>query len=148
MVKMVRGETSYLVDPRSEELLNRSVPRESWNLWVAHGEPHKTVKPDVESVTTPWAVSVVVPNNEACLVTSRQGRRVEIGPNHHQLVWLPTSVSGVEGHVARRSRARIGRHLELPQRHIHGLAAIVIIVVIVVITAANEDRGRRYCQEN
>lgn len=79
MVKMVRGETSYLVDPRSEEHVERRVPREAWNLWAAHAEPHKTAK-DVERVTTPWALSIVVPNNEACLVTSRQGRRVEIGP--------------------------------------------------------------------
>lgn len=79
MVKMVRGETSYLVDPRSEELTPRRVPKESWNLWVGHAEPHKVAK-DVDSVTTPWALSIIVPNNEACLITSRQGRRVEIGP--------------------------------------------------------------------
>jgi hypothetical protein len=78
MVKMVRGETSYLVDPRFEEFVQRRVPREQWNLWIAHAEPHKAAKD--EFVTTPWAVSITVPNNEACLITSRHGRRVEIGP--------------------------------------------------------------------
>lgn len=77
MVKMVRGETSYLIDPRSEELVQRRVPRESWNLWVGHAEPHKIA---TESTTTPWALSIIVPNNEACLITSRVGRRVEVGP--------------------------------------------------------------------
>jgi hypothetical protein len=79
MVNMVRGETSYLIDPRSEEFVQRRVPRESWNLWVGHSEPHKTANKD-EAITTPWALSIIIPNNEACLITSRQGRRVEVGP--------------------------------------------------------------------
>ncbi len=78
MVKMIRGETSYLVDPRSEEHVLRRVPRESWNLYVGHAEPHKVTRD--EAVTTPWALSITIPNNEACLITSRHGRRVEIGP--------------------------------------------------------------------
>jgi len=84
MVKMIRGETSYLIDPRFEEHVQRRMARESWNLWAAHAEPHKAMKigsgdaPD--SFSTPWAVSILVPNNEACLVASRHGRRVEIGP--------------------------------------------------------------------
>ena len=77
MVKMVRGETSYLVDPRFEEHVHRHVPPEQWNLWIGHAEPHKRA---TEPVVTPWAISVTVPNNEACLITSRHGRRVEIGP--------------------------------------------------------------------
>lgn len=86
MVKMIPGETSYLIDPRFEEHVQRRMARESWNLWVAHAEPHKamTVKPtsgdEPDSFSTPWAISVLVPNNEACLVVSRHGRRVEIGP--------------------------------------------------------------------
>jgi hypothetical protein len=82
MVKMVRGETSYLIDPRTEEHVQRRIPREAWNLWIAHAERHKTISTsDGESaVTSPWAVSIIVPNNEACLITSRLGRRVEIGP--------------------------------------------------------------------
>ncbi len=77
LVKMVRGETSYLVDPRSEEHVHRQVPAEQWNLWIAHAAPHlRSGAP----VTTPWALSVTVPNGEACLVTSRHARRVEIGP--------------------------------------------------------------------
>ncbi len=77
MVKMVRGETSYLVDPRREEHVERRVPAEDWNLWIAHGEPHKRT---AEDVITPWALSVVVPPNEAINITSRHGRRVVIGP--------------------------------------------------------------------
>ncbi|MBX3232247.1 MAG: hypothetical protein KIT84_18960 [Labilithrix sp.] len=84
MVKMVRGETSYLIDPRFEEHVQRRMARESWNLWVAHAEPHKALKTSAgeepDSFSTPWAVSIIVPNNEACLVVSRNGRRVEIGP--------------------------------------------------------------------
>jgi hypothetical protein len=78
MVKMVRGETSYLVDPRYEEHVHRRVPREQWNLWIGHAEPHKVTRD--EAVATPWAISVTVPNNEAVLITSRHGRRVEVGP--------------------------------------------------------------------
>ena len=78
MVKMIRGETSYLVDPRYEEHVHRRVPREQWNLWIAHAEPHKVTRD--EAVTTPWAISVTIPNNEAALITSRHGRRVEVGP--------------------------------------------------------------------
>lgn len=77
MVKMVRGETSYLVDPRCEEHVHRSVPHDRWNLWIGHAEPHKLVN---AAVSTPWALSVIVPNNEAVLITSRHGRRVVIGP--------------------------------------------------------------------
>ncbi|MEZ4473610.1 MAG: hypothetical protein R3F60_23035, partial [bacterium] len=77
MVKMVRGETTYLVDPRSEVHVQRRVPADQWNLWIAHGEHQKRVEKDV---TTPWALSVIVPNNEAILITSRHGRRVVVGP--------------------------------------------------------------------
>jgi major vault protein len=77
MVKMVRGETSYLVDPRSEEHVHRNVPHDRWNLWIGHAEPHKVT---TAAVTTPWALSVIIPNNEAVLVTSRHGRRVVLGP--------------------------------------------------------------------
>ncbi|MBL8974885.1 MAG: hypothetical protein JNK56_30085, partial [Myxococcales bacterium] len=77
MVKMVRGETSYLVDPRGEEHVHRSVPHDRWNLWIGHAEPHKVT---TAAVSTPWALSVIVPNNEAVLITSRHGRRVVIGP--------------------------------------------------------------------
>lgn len=87
MVKMVRGETSYLVDPRSEERVQRRVPREAWNLWIAHSEIHKVAKTGStdtgehgQFIVSPWAFAVTIPNNEACLITSRHGRRVEIGP--------------------------------------------------------------------
>ncbi|HEY8375323.1 MAG TPA: hypothetical protein VIK91_02490, partial [Nannocystis sp.] len=77
MVKMVRGETSYLVDPRSEEHVHRRVPHDKWNLWIGHAEPQKIT---TSEVVTPWALSVIVPNNEAVLITSRHGRRVVVGP--------------------------------------------------------------------
>lgn len=76
-VKMVRGEKSYLVDPRKEQHVARRVPAKDWNLWIARSEPHKRSAEDVES---PWAVSVIVPNNEAIEITSRHGRRVVEGP--------------------------------------------------------------------
>lgn len=78
IVKMVRGERSYLVDPRNEEHVHRRVPREQWNLTVAHAEPHKATSEAF--VTTPWALSVLIPNNEAVLITSPHKRRVEVGP--------------------------------------------------------------------
>lgn len=77
MVKMVRGETSYLVDPRGEEHVQRRIPHDKWNLWIGHAEPHKIT---TSEVVTPWALSVIVPNNEAVLITSRHGRRVVVGP--------------------------------------------------------------------
>jgi hypothetical protein len=78
-VKTIKGETSYLIDPRSEEHVQRRMTKDAWNLWIGHAEPHKMVQ-DQESFSTPWAVSILVPNNEACMVVSRHGRRVEIGP--------------------------------------------------------------------
>lgn len=71
MVKMVRGEQSYLVDPRLEEQVKRRVSREQWSLWVA------PVKDDVDTL---WAVAIDIPTNAACEITSRRGSRVEIGP--------------------------------------------------------------------
>jgi major vault protein len=56
-----------------------SVPHDRWNLWIGHAEPHKVT---TAAVTTPWALSVIVPNNEAVLVTSRHGRRVVTRPVH------------------------------------------------------------------
>lgn len=76
-VRLMRGKQSYLVDPRKEVQITRTVSREDWNLWVAASEPHKLAH---EAVTTPWAVSVVVPNNMAILVTSDNARRVVQGP--------------------------------------------------------------------
>jgi hypothetical protein len=75
--RLVRGKQSYLVDPRKEVQITRTVPVDEWNLWVAAGEPHKwTDRP----VTTPWALSIIVPNNTAVLVTSANARRVIEGP--------------------------------------------------------------------
>ncbi len=76
-VRLVRGKQSYLVDPRKEVQITRTVPADDWNLWIAANEPHKlTAVP----VTTPWAVSITVPNNTAVLITSANDRRVVEGP--------------------------------------------------------------------
>lgn len=76
-VRLVRGKQSYLVDPRKEVQVTRSVPTDDWNLWIAASEPHKrTSRP----ITTPWALSITVPNNTAVLVTSANSRRVVEGP--------------------------------------------------------------------
>jgi len=80
IVKTVRGEVSYLVDPRSEEHVHRRSPRDQWNLMIAHAEPHKAAPGNDPFVTTPWALSILIPNNEAVLVTSPHSRRVEVGP--------------------------------------------------------------------
>ena len=77
-VKLEKGEKKLLLDPRRERHINRRVPRGMWNLIIAKGEPHKTT--DQKMVETPWALSVIVPNNEAVLVTSKDSRRVVIGP--------------------------------------------------------------------
>src|ERR1043165_6715688 len=58
--RLVRGKPSYLVDPRKEVQITRSVPARDWNLWVAANEPHKVTD---RPVTTPWALSITVPNN-------------------------------------------------------------------------------------
>ena len=73
-VETVKGKTKLLLDPRKQKHVERIVPGYNWNLMIGHVEPHKKVR-DSSSVTTPWAVSVRVPNNEAVLITSRDGRR-------------------------------------------------------------------------
>ncbi len=40
-VRLVRGKQSYLVDPRKEVQITRTVPAVDWNLWIAGNEPHK-----------------------------------------------------------------------------------------------------------
>ena len=53
--------------------VTRTVPADDWNLWIAANEPHKlTQKP----ITTPWALSITVPNNTAVLMTNANTRRV------------------------------------------------------------------------
>lgn len=75
--RLVRGKRSYLVDPRKEVHITRTIPAADWNLWIAVGEQHKTTS---SPVTTPWAVSVIVPHNNAALATSADGQRVIEGP--------------------------------------------------------------------
>jgi major vault protein len=75
--RLVRGKQSYLVDPRKEVQITRAVPTDDWNLWIAAYEPHKfTDRPMI----TPWALSIIVPNNMAVLVTSANARKVVEGP--------------------------------------------------------------------
>ncbi|MFO0759213.1 MAG: hypothetical protein U0359_22165 [Byssovorax sp.] len=75
--RLVRGKQSYLVDPRKEVQITRTVPAADWNLWIAANEPHKRGD---RPVTTPWALSITVPNNMAVLVTSANDRKVVEGP--------------------------------------------------------------------
>ncbi|MBI3273108.1 MAG: hypothetical protein HYZ53_29230 [Planctomycetes bacterium] len=76
-VRLIRGKQSYLVDPRKEVQITRIVPADDWNLWIAANEPHKRT---ATAITTPWALSITVPNNTAILVTSANARRVVEGP--------------------------------------------------------------------
>ena len=76
-VRLVRGKQSYLVDPRKEIHITRSVNQHDWNLWIAASEPHKEAS---RLMTTPWAISIVVPHNTAVLATSAAGQRVVEGP--------------------------------------------------------------------
>ncbi len=75
--RLVRGKQSYLVDPRKEVHITRTIPTDEWNLWIAVGEPHKVTR---SPVTTPWAISIAVPHNTAVLATSADGQRVIEGP--------------------------------------------------------------------
>jgi len=76
-VRLIRGKQSYLVDPRKEIHITRSVNTHDWNLWIAASEPHKRTP---STVTTPWAISIIVPHNTAVLATSAAGQRVIEGP--------------------------------------------------------------------
>ncbi len=75
--RLVRGKTSYLVHPGKEVHITRTIPADDWNHWVAMGEPHKVTS---AAVTSPWALSIVVPHNYACMATSASGHRVIEGP--------------------------------------------------------------------
>ena len=76
-VRLIRGKQSYLVDPRKEIHITRTVNYHDWNLWIAASEPHKRTP---GQVTTPWAISIIVPHNTAVLATSAAGQRVIEGP--------------------------------------------------------------------
>jgi len=75
--RLVRGKQSYMVDPRKEVHITRSVPPALWNLIIGENEPHKRA---TSTMTTPWAISVTVPHNMACLAASSDGQRVIEGP--------------------------------------------------------------------
>lgn len=76
-VRLIRGKQSYLVDPRKEIHITRALNAHDWNLWIAASEPHKRTG---ATVTTPWAISIIVPHNTAVLATSAAGQRVIEGP--------------------------------------------------------------------
>ncbi|MDX9720190.1 MAG: hypothetical protein RBU37_05555 [Myxococcota bacterium] len=76
-VRLIRGKQSYLVDPRHEVQVTRTVSAEDWNLWIGAVEPHKRRN---VAVTTPWAISINIPHNTAVLVASGSGERVVEGP--------------------------------------------------------------------
>lgn len=78
-VNLIKGEKKLFLDPRKECHIKRKIPANLWNLIIGKGEPHKCV-PEGSMVETPWALSVVIPNNEAVLVTSKDGRRPVVGP--------------------------------------------------------------------
>lgn len=78
-VELIQGEKNLLLDPRKMRHVKRRVPGRAWNLMIGRAEPHKKVD-DTAFVETPWALSVIIPNNEAVLVTSKSGRRVGEGP--------------------------------------------------------------------
>lgn len=76
-VRLIRGKQSYLVDPRKEIHITRTLSIAEWNLWIAPSEPHKLSN---KAMTTPWAVSIIVPHNTAVLATSAAAQRVIEGP--------------------------------------------------------------------
>jgi hypothetical protein len=76
-VRLVRGKQSYLVDPRKEVHITRTISAGDWNLWIAPNEPHKVTG---APVTTPWAVSITVPHNTAIMATSAAAQRIIEGP--------------------------------------------------------------------
>ncbi|MEL6341837.1 MAG: hypothetical protein AAFV53_01805 [Myxococcota bacterium] len=88
-VRLVRGKQSYLVDPRKEVQITRTVPADAWNLWIAENEPHKRTR---SPVTTPWAISVTVPLNTAVMAASADGYRVIQGPCVELLAYEETLV--------------------------------------------------------
>lgn len=78
-VKLVKGEKKVLLDPRKDKHIQRIVSAKLWNLMIGKGEPHKMVTNE-RSVVTPWALSIVIPNNEAILIVGKDGRRAVRGP--------------------------------------------------------------------
>jgi major vault protein len=88
-VRLVRGKQSYLVDPRKEVHITRTISAEDWNLWIAASEPHKQTQ---KSITTPWAISINVPHNMAIMAASADGQRVIQGPCVELLLYQETLV--------------------------------------------------------
>ena len=76
-VRLIKGQQTYLIDPRREVRVHRTLTPLDWNLWIVTTTPalHTTA-----AVTTPWAIAVNVPTNHATLVISRQGQRIIEGP--------------------------------------------------------------------
>jgi hypothetical protein len=79
-VALVRGEKKLILDPRKYKHMKRRVPGRLWSLIIGHSEPHKMAADSKTMIETPWALSVQVPNNEAILIISKDGRRLVKGP--------------------------------------------------------------------
>jgi major vault protein len=89
-VRLVRGKQSYLVDPRKEVHITRTLSAEDWNLWITPTEPHKATQ---KAITTPWAVSINIPHNMAIMAASADGQRVIQGPCVDLLLYQETLVA-------------------------------------------------------
>lgn len=81
-IKLVKGETVLLLDPRKECHVKRRIPIYLWNLMVAANEPHKqkAIRDSDAVVETPWALSVNIPKNTVVLVVSKNSQRAVVGP--------------------------------------------------------------------
>jgi len=75
--KLIRGLRSYLVNPAEEVHIERWVSAVDWNHWIFAHRQHKHV---TTAQSTPWALSIRVPNNMAVMATSANGQRVIEGP--------------------------------------------------------------------
>jgi major vault protein len=77
-ITLIKGEKKVPIDPRKSKHVKRRIPKDLWNLMIGKGEPHKMTNQAM--VETPWAMNVMISNNEAVMVTSKDSRRVVVGP--------------------------------------------------------------------
>jgi hypothetical protein len=153
-VRLVRGKQSYLVDPRKEVQITRTVPPADWNLWIACNEPHKgTGAP----VTTPWALSITVPHNTAVLATSADGQRVIVGPCVTLLgyeealtsVLLSTGTPKSDAEPLRTCFLRVGGNRVTDAIKVETLDFVAISVrVSLSVTFLPEQKDRWFNHEN
>jgi hypothetical protein len=77
-VKLEKGETLYIPDPRKEEQVFRRLKSHEWNLWIAATERKPRV-PDGQMTDLDWATCIPVQPNEAMLVTGGDKPRIVLG---------------------------------------------------------------------